>query len=80
MQRFYFSLSISASEYLKYYRGAAGRVIVRASDGRTLSIPAANLRRFVTQEGIRGQFCLTVDQDHKLVSIDRHSAAQVRRA
>ncbi|NEX22072.1 DUF2835 domain-containing protein [Thiorhodococcus mannitoliphagus] len=80
MQRFYFSLSISASEYLKYYRGTAGRVIVRASDGRSLSIPAVNLRPFVTQEGIRGHFCLTVDQDHKLVSIERHPAAQPRSA
>lgn len=80
MKRFYFSLSISASEYLKYYRGSADRVIVRASDGRTLSIPAANLRAFVTQDGIRGQFCLTVDQDHKLVSIERHVATQPRLA
>lgn len=80
MQRFYFNLSISASEYLKYYRGSAGRVIVRASDGRSLSIPAANLRRFVTAEGVRGQFCLTVDQNHRLVSIERHAMERVRLA
>ncbi|MBK1721351.1 DUF2835 domain-containing protein [Thiocystis violacea] len=80
MQRFYFSLSISAPEYLKYYQGAAGRVIVRASDGRSLSIPAANLRRFVTTEGVRGQFCLTVDDNHRLVSLERHPAPSHRTA
>jgi hypothetical protein len=70
MQRFYFSLDISASEYLRYYRGAAARVLVRAHDGRTLSIPAANLRRFVTNAGVRGDFLATVDASHRLISLE----------
>ena len=71
MQRFYFSLEITAAEYLRYYRGAAARVMVRAQDGRSLSLPAANLRRFVATDGVRGRFCLTVDDDNRMVSLER---------
>ncbi|MBK1718486.1 DUF2835 domain-containing protein [Thiocystis violacea] len=73
MQRFYFSLDISASEYLRYYQGSARRVLVRAHDARSLSIPAANLRPFVTSAGVKGRFCLTVDQDHRLISLERQT-------
>ena len=72
MQRLYFSLNISAPEYLRYYQGSAGRVLVQASDGRRLSLPAANLRRFVTAEGVRGQFCATIDPNNRLLSLERH--------
>ncbi len=74
MQHFYFSLNISPSEYLRYYQGSAGRVIVRASDGRNLSIPAMKLRGFVTTEGIKGRFCIIVDQDHRFISLERYPA------
>ncbi len=71
MQHFHFSLNLSAAEYLRYYQGTAGRVLVRAHDGRSLSIPAARLRPFVSTEGVKGQFRATVDQDQRLVSLER---------
>ncbi|MTW20181.1 DUF2835 domain-containing protein [Allochromatium palmeri] len=71
MRYFYFSLNIPRTEYLRYYQGGAARVVVRAHNGRTLSIPAANLRRFVTHAGIQGQFCATIDPNNRLVSLDR---------
>ncbi len=73
MQRFFFRLDIAASDYLLYYQGIAARVVVRAHDGRTLSVPASNLRRFVAGDGIHGHFCLTVDDAHRLVSLERAS-------
>lgn len=73
MQRFYFRLQISPTEYLRHYRGSADRVVVRAHDGRSLSLPATNLRQFVSANGIHGEFCLTVDDDHRLISIERRS-------
>lgn len=71
MQRFYFNLAITATEYLPYYQGIVKQVVVRAHDGRTLSFPAANLRRFVTANGVQGRFCLTVDDQNRLVSLER---------
>ncbi|BCU05825.1 DUF2835 domain-containing protein [Allochromatium tepidum] len=71
MHCFYFSLNIPRTEYLRYYQGSAARVVVRAHDGRTLSIPAINLRQFVTHAGIQGRFRATIDQNNRLVSLDR---------
>lgn len=71
MQRFYFNLAISATEYLRYYQGAANTVIVHTHNGLKLSLPAANLRPFVSSGGIVGQFCVTVDAQHRLVALER---------
>jgi hypothetical protein len=71
MQRFYFNLSIPAAEYLRYYRGAAHTVIVHTNEGLKLSLPAANLRQFVTPSGIFGHFCVTVDAQRRLVGLER---------
>lgn len=75
MQQFYFSLNISPSDYLRYYQGSADRVVVRCHDGRNLSIPAIKLRGFVTTAGIKGWFCITVDQNNRFISLERHPAA-----
>lgn len=71
MERLYFNLNISADEYLRYYRGVAARVIARTQDGRTLSLPAARLRPFVTHSGIQGRFCATIDSNHRLIALER---------
>lgn len=71
MQRFYFSLAISASDYLPYYQGTVTTVVVRAHDGRKVSFPAAHLRRFVTANGVQGQFCMTVNDQLRFVSLER---------
>ncbi|QIK37903.1 DUF2835 domain-containing protein [Caldichromatium japonicum] len=71
MQRLYFSLNIPRDDYLRYYRGAAARVMARAQDGRTLSLPASRLRPFVTHTGIQGRFCAVLGPDNRLISLER---------
>lgn len=66
-----FSMDIPPAEFELYYRGAASRVLIRAADGRRILIPAANLRPFVTHEGIRGRFRLVIDERHRLVDLQR---------
>ena len=70
-EEIYFSMHITPSEFERYYRGTAAQVLVRAHDGRSIQIPAANLRRFVTHEGIRGHFRLVIDDQHRLVDLQR---------
>jgi hypothetical protein len=65
MNRFDFSLNLSAQEYLKYYRGSVNKVVAKCSDGSTLQFPARLLTPFVTNGGIRGVFVLTCDKDGK---------------
>ncbi|QGU33565.1 DUF2835 domain-containing protein [Thermochromatium tepidum] len=72
MRYFHFSLNIPSTEYLRYYQGAAARVVVRTQDGRTLSIPAINLRQFVTHAGIQGRFRAAIDENNRLVALERH--------
>ena len=73
MRYFYFGLNIARTEYLRYYQGAAARVVVRAHDGRTLSIPAINLRQFVTHAGIQGRFRATIDESNRLIALERQA-------
>jgi hypothetical protein len=70
-QQIVVSLTISAQEYLSYYRGAASAVVARSRDGKTVRFPAGLLRRFLTHEGVHGEFVLRYDARNKFVSIDR---------
>lgn len=66
-----FHLSIPAHRYLSYYEGIARNVIATAHDGTTVQFPAASLRRFLTHEGIVGEFRLCYDDANRLISIER---------
>ncbi len=67
--RFY--LDISQDEFLRFYRGSAHSVLVQAEDGRSVRLPAGNLRPFVTNEGVRGRFEMSVDEKSSLLDIRR---------
>jgi hypothetical protein len=69
----FFNLSISAQEYLRVYRGTARQVVVRGTDGASLSFPAEHLRRFVSHDGVQGRFELKYDASHKFVSLEKLS-------
>jgi hypothetical protein len=68
-----FKLSLSSERYLAWYAGSAKAVQVRSEDGRTLRFPAAELRPFVTHEGIHGYFEIEFDEHFKLVRLRRLS-------
>lgn len=70
-KRFEFSLSLSAEQYLAYYQGAASKVVVRCTDGQSIQFPARLLTRFVTNQGIQGQFVLTCSDDMKGSTLSR---------
>lgn len=74
MQEITFRLDIPAEEYLRFYRGEAQVVIVKAPDGRRVQLPAANLRPFVGMDGVHGRFVLRFDGRHKLVDLRRVGA------
>ena len=74
MFQYQFHLRISPDQYLDYYRGTVQHVIVRCTTGQTVQFPASLLQRFVTTEGIHGDFVLTCDQNHKCIDLQRLSA------
>jgi hypothetical protein len=65
------SLSISAEDYLKYYRGSAKNILARDVNGKTVNFPAGILQKFVTREGISGVFEIFFDSTGKFVSVER---------
>ena len=65
MQTVVFSISISADEMLRYYRGTANTVMVRTEGGAQVKFPVHLLRPFVTHGGVRGRFALQYDRNHQ---------------
>ncbi|WP_027709460.1 DUF2835 domain-containing protein [Zooshikella ganghwensis] len=63
------ALSISTEEFLRYYKGSAKQVIAHTVDGRSVSFPANILQRFLTHEGIHGQFVIEFDNAGHFKSI-----------
>ena len=64
-----FHLAISAEEYLAYYQGSAQDVVVRSDDNKIVRFPASAIRKFVTHDGIFGNFEITFDENNKLIAI-----------
>jgi hypothetical protein len=73
VNRYQFHLSITPEQYLDYYRGIVHHVLVRSTAGQTVQFPASFLRRFVTPEGIHGEFLLLCDEHHKCLELRRLS-------
>ena len=71
MLQYRFHLSISAEEFLDYYRGTVRHVIAKDTTGKTVQFPASLLQKHVMPEGIHGDFLLTCDENHKVVSLQR---------
>lgn len=69
MKHYSFNLHISAEQYLDYYRGTAKFVIARTVEGQTVQFPASLLQRFISQDGVHGNFELICDDRHKVVEL-----------
>ncbi len=65
------ALSISPEQFVEWYRGAARSVVARAHTGQTVQFPASILQQFVERDGVRGEFLLTYDENHRFVKIER---------
>lgn len=66
-----FKLNLLKQEYLSYYAGTARWVVARAFEGENIRFPASFLREFVNDDGVQGFFEMVVDEDDKLVSLQR---------
>ncbi len=71
MNRYEFEIHLKPEQYLKFYRGTAQHVVVRATTGQNVQLPASIFRSFVTPDGVHGRFMLTCDADHRAPSLER---------
>ena len=68
--KYYFSLNITANEFLPYYQGTIKNVVVTTTQGIKVQFPAMHLRKHLTASGINGYFCLQTQQN-KFLSLSK---------
>jgi len=73
MPRINVNLVLSAAQVRDYYRGSVRYVVAYAEDGRTVRLPIKVLHKYISNEGIRGQFVVTTDKNFKFKSITTRS-------
>lgn len=71
MNCYEFELHLSPERYLDYYRGRVRHIVVRCTTGQSVQFPASLLQRFVSSEGIHGNFVLTCDERKKCAGLER---------
>jgi hypothetical protein len=70
MKKYYFSIKITADEFLPYYQGKIQNVVVTSTEGVKVQFPAMHLRKYLTATGIQGHFCLQTAQN-KFLSLSK---------
>ncbi len=70
--KYYFSLDLSKTDFLPYYRGEVDSIVVTTNLGTTVKFPAMHLRNHLTDRGIYGHFCLET-QNNKFLSLSKLS-------
>ncbi len=71
MHRYEFRVHLSPQEFLRVYQGAVSHLVVRATTGQRVQVPASRFRPFVTPDGVSGRFVLTCDDQHKCLDLQR---------
>ena len=71
MTTFEFSISISPESWSEFYRRPNSRIVATDSNGQRIQLGAKHFQKFVSREGIRGRFRLTLNSNNDLVSLDR---------
>ena len=70
-QSIQFSLDLSYDQFLKVYQGTAKNISVVADDGRRIVFPARNIQSFLTKNGIKGYFEMTLTAENKFISLKK---------
>ncbi len=71
MRRYTFSIVITADSWAEYYRKPSSSVVATTATGQTIRFQARHLHRHISHEGVRGIFCLTIDNNNDFVSLER---------
>ncbi len=69
IQKYYFSVDMNYAECESLYRHQIKFLLVSDHQGRRIQLPKQNMQKFVTASGIKGNFELQIDKNHKILSI-----------
>ena len=62
---------MSSAKCKMLYQGTVTAIVVTSDSGQTVQIPAMRFRSFVTMNGIRGRFRLTLDDNNKFLALEK---------
>lgn len=72
MKRFDFSMGLPAYKLKEYYRGNVKNVVATTDEGLRVQLPLEVFRPHVTEAGIYGIFAVYVDDNHKLIRLEKN--------
>lgn len=61
---------MTKDDFMPYYRGQLSTIITQTINGQTVQFPAMHMRKFLTNQGIKGQFCLET-KNNKFISLTK---------
>ena len=67
--RYRFNVSIDKDTLLAIYKGVIQRVRVRTFEGLIVDIDANHLKKYTTEDGIRGTFELVTSEDNRFIKL-----------
>lgn len=70
-QRYLFSVNMSYAQCQDLYVPHVKYLVVQSSIGKRIQLPKQNMQKFVTPIGIKGNFALIVDENNKIIEINR---------
>nr|WP_136249490.1 DUF2835 family protein [Ningiella ruwaisensis] len=71
MKRYEFDISMSYAHCSDLYSASIRFVIVQAHSGEKIRLPKENLKRFLMPDGIHGRFEMRINDQNKILSINR---------
>ena len=71
MKNYFFNLNIGYADCESLYSPNFNTCLVTDVTGKRIQLPTMNLRPFVTKNGIKGRFKLTIDENNKLKSFEK---------
>ena len=73
MKTFEFAMMLAPESWVEFYRRPNSTVVATDAQGRRIKLAARHFQKFVTREGVRGAFRLTLNHQNDFVSLERIS-------
>ncbi len=68
---FYFHIDIYYTIFKQYYMFPEAQILVTCENDQRIKLAAHYLRPFITHEGIRGRFRITLDSKNKITDLKK---------
>jgi hypothetical protein len=66
-----FTVNLSHEEMLAIYNGAIKKVMVHSDTGLRIELNAYHFKAFTTMNGVRGRFKMVLDDNNKMLSLEK---------